>query len=239
MTETHVSIVEAVVDSPLPGATALEPELLERAVEDLNRLYRTHGLETARALGEYVVHAFFAGDLAAARRRARGHATWRALAGREDLLVSYSHLWACVQVLDQLRRLPADIGAALSVSHHRRLLALRDEEARARLAEAAVAEELTVRELEQRVAQERSGERRGRKPLPRLVKAVRALRRVDLGPELTSAEEVRALGEQEAAEVLAEIEGQLRALEDLRKRVLGGRGPEGGAEAGLGERESA
>lgn len=212
----------------LPGATELAPDLLDRAVEDINRIYRAHGLETARAIGEYVVTTFFAGDLDAALRHSRTHATWRALAGRDDLLVSYSNLWSCVQVLDQLHRLPEDIGAALSVSHHRRLLALRDEDARARLAEAAVAEDLTVRELEERIAAQRAetqvGERRGRKPLPRIVKAIRALRRVDLSDEVASQEEIGALREEQAAEVLAEIDGQVRALEALRERILGGRG---------------
>jgi hypothetical protein len=230
MTFTEAQSNDVTVDAAeqaLPGAAELAPDLLDRAVEDINRIYRAHGLETARAIGEYVVNAFFAGDLEIALRRSRSHATWRALAGRDDLLVSHSHLWWCVQVLDQLRRLPDDIGAALSVSHHRRLLALRDEETRARLAEAAVAEDLTVRQLEERVAarrtEEQAGERRGRKPLPRIVKAIRALRRVDLGGEVGSDEEVGALGDEEAAEVIAEIEAQLRALEALRERVLGGR----------------
>jgi hypothetical protein len=210
----------------LPGAAALAPELLDRAVDDINRLYRAHGLETARAIGEYVVATFFAGDLDAALGRARSHATWRALADRDDLLVSHSHLWSCVQVLEQRRRLPEGVGAALSISHHRRLLSVRDTEARARLAEAAVAEELTVRELEERVAAQRAaarvGERPGRKPLPKLVKALRALRRVELGA-LGSPDELGALRDEQAAEVLAEIEGQLRALEALRERVRGAR----------------
>jgi hypothetical protein len=211
----------------LPGAIELAPELLDRAVGDINRIYSAHGLRTARELGEYLVATFFAGDLDAALTRARAHVTWRALADREDLLVSHSHLWSCVQVLDQLRRLPADVGAALPLSHHRRLLALRDDGARARLAEEAVAEQLTVRELEQRVAAQRAAaqvrERRGRKPLPGIVKAIRALRRVELGAELASDEAVGALKADEADEVIAEIEAQLRALEALRARVLAGR----------------
>jgi len=228
MSTTIADCEDVTVDVALPGATELAPDLLDRAVEDINRIYRAHGLATARAIGEYVVTAFFAGDLDAALRRSRSHATWRALAGREDLLVSHSHLWSCVQVLDQLRRLPDDIGEALSISHHRRLLTLRDEEARTRLAEAAVAEELSVRELEARVAaqraEEQAGERRGRKPLPRIVKAIRALRRVELGGEVATEEEIGALREEQAAEVVAEIDEQMRVLEALRERVLSGRG---------------
>jgi hypothetical protein len=84
-----------------------------------------------------------------------------------------------------------------------------------------------VRELEERVAAQRSegpvAERRGRKPLPDIVKAIRALRRVELGAALASDEAVGALKAEEADEVIAEIEAQVQALEALRARILTGR----------------
>jgi hypothetical protein len=205
--------------------TDLEPDrdLLDRAVEHINGIYTAHGLRVARELGEYLVETFFGGDLDAAREQGRGHASWRALASRSDLLVSHSHLWSTVQVLDQLRRLPDDIGSSLSMSHHRRLLVVKDEEARAKLAKEAVAERLNVKQLEAKVSEQRAieqaGETRGRKPLPTFVKAIRALKKVDLTAEDLSAEMLEALPVGEADDLLQTIDQRIAALAELRARI--------------------
>lgn len=47
---------------------------------------------------------------------------------------------------------------------------------------------------------------------------------MELSDDVASDDEIGALREEQAAEVLAEIEEQLRALQALRERVLAGRG---------------
>lgn len=212
----------------LPGAARPDRRLIDHAVTHINRIYTARGMQMARELGEFVVQEFFGGDLGAAMERAGGHASWRGLASREDLLVSHSHLWSCVQVLGQLRRLPDAVGTALSVSHHRRLLVVKDEQTMARLAEEAVREGLSVKELEERVqaqrAREQRGERRGRKPLPGFVKAIHALRRVDLADGALTDEAVRALPPDESEALVETLSERIASLQAMRERIQAARG---------------
>jgi len=215
----------------LPAATEVDAALVDQAVADLNAIYASKGIETARALGEYVVDRFFGGDVDTATRfGASGarHRSFRALAERDDLHVSHAHLWVSVRVLGQLRQLPPDVASALPLSHHRRLLAIHDEETKVRLAEEAVRSGLTVKALEAEVAHARAqvatGAKRGRRPLPGWVKAVNALGRIEFRVEEVTAEMVEGLGEERGAEIVGTIEEAIRSLEELRGRIVGGRG---------------
>ncbi len=208
----------------LPGAAAADDALLDQVVADINRLHTAKGLELARALGEYLVGAFFGGSLDNFKVE-RSHASWRALAERADLQVSHSTLWYSVSILAQLRELPEEIGSALSVSHHRRLLPVRDAKAKQTIATKAVDQGLSVNQLEKLVAKqrnkERKGDRRGRRPIPDYLKSLRRLPR--LVEPLTSYEitaaDVEAAGVEQMQEVLGSLSEQLETLAAAKEEL--------------------
>lgn len=217
----------------LPGERQADVRLVERVVADLNRLYTRKGLETARALGEYLLAAFFNGDPAEFHRRGGSHLSFRELAGRTDLQMSSSFLWSCVAIVEQLRLLPADLVQALPLSHHKLLLPVRDEREKLELARQAIREGLTRRDLEGEIRRRRgassapeAGRRRpGRPPHPPLMRALSQVKRAlgaVLGDEWVSTGG-RGVPVARAEVLLDEIEGQLerleRALGALRARV--------------------
>ena len=67
---------------PLRGEATVDPRLLDEAVAEINRLHHTGGLELARAIGSYVVRAFFDDSLDTFNAASREHHTFRALAQR-------------------------------------------------------------------------------------------------------------------------------------------------------------
>ncbi len=73
----------------LPGADSIDGALLDRAVSELNQLYRTKGLETARAVAEVVIDVFFGGSLDNFKARSGSHISFAELKKRSDLQVSY------------------------------------------------------------------------------------------------------------------------------------------------------
>lgn len=212
--------------SSMPGAAEVDRALVDQAVRDLNQIYTTKGMETARAIGEYVVHHFFAGDLDAAARfgpSGERHLSFRALSQRDDLQVSHAHLWVSVKVLDQLRQLPAELADALPVSHHRRLLSVRDARTKLRLAKKAVEKGLTVRAFEAEVAKARAkelqGAPRGRKPLPAWQKAVNALGKLRFDPATLTDAELEALPPERSGALVSTLDAQIQALEALRAKL--------------------
>ena len=163
----------------LPGETELDPLSLDEVVADLNRIYTTQGMETVRIVGEYVLERFFEGDSEAFRQRSKKHVTFRQLAERDDLQMSYSFVWKSVAVVDQLRLLPLDVALSLPMSHHVALLPLKDATEKVRLAQAAADEGLGRDALLARVKAARlasgGASKVGRPPLPAFVKAFRRL----------------------------------------------------------------
>jgi hypothetical protein len=121
-----------------------------------------------------------------------------------------------VGVLQLYERLPADIRDQLGVSSLRRLLTVKDEDTRLQLATRAAREPLTVVGLEQAIAAQARSPRRGRKPLPAPVKAVRAaarqLDRVETG-------DLATLGGPAAQALLAELDATLATAHTLRDRL--------------------
>ena len=130
----------------LPGGTSVDDDILDRAVADLNAIYVTKGLETAVAIGEYVLDAFFDGDLTRARNTRKRHVSFRALGNRVDLLVSYSFISNALGVIEQIELLPGDVVGALTLTHHKLLLPVRDLGTKVKLARMAAAQELPTRD---------------------------------------------------------------------------------------------
>ena len=121
-----------------PGEAALDANLLDEAVEHINSIYVGKGLELAVAVGELVLERFFDGDPAAFADRGRKHVSFRALAKRDDLRMSFSHVWKSVAVVVQMRALPEGARDALSFSHQVLLLPVKDEKKKASLARRAL-----------------------------------------------------------------------------------------------------
>ena len=106
----------------LPAEASAVAPLDDDAVAELNRIYLTSWLETARGIGEYVLEAFSAIDPANFRQHSSGHLTFRELRKRDDLKVDWQFIWNAVAVVEQYCRLPRDVAEALTLSHHKLLL---------------------------------------------------------------------------------------------------------------------
>ncbi len=163
----------------LPGETSLDAALVAETVAAINATWRAGGLETARAVGALVVERFFGGDPANAHSRKRHHASFQAVAASPDLLLSASSLWYCVAVYEQYQQLPPEVADQLTVEHYRVLSHVADPAMRAALAEKTVSEGLTSKALALLTAETTAapddGVRRGRPPLPPVVKDLRHL----------------------------------------------------------------
>ena len=216
-------MTSAIVLAPnLPGGDALDADALTIAVREINRLHAAKGLETARAIGSFVLETFFDNDTANFRANGKKHVTFRELGEREDLQVSYSFIWNAVSVVDQLRLLPENIASVLPLSHHKLLLPVKDPEKKLKLATEAVEKGLGKRELEQKVkkvrAKETVGEKRGRKADPELLKTLRKITGVfdDLNVKRFTPERMRELGKQALAMRLS-LEKAHEKLDEVRR----------------------
>lgn len=174
------NVVSGSLEDSLPGQQSADDELIDRAVEELNRLHRESSLRLARRIGEYLLRTFFGGDLERFRRCSVSHVSFRRLASRDDLDFSASFLCTSVAVVEQCRQLPAAIAEQLPLSHHRLLIPVKDLELKTKLAHLAAREGLSKRQLGQKVRalRQRPGlVKRGRPALPETVKKLNQLRR--------------------------------------------------------------
>ena len=158
--------------SALPGELDADKDLLDQVVLDINRIYTEKGLETVLAMGQYVLDTFFDGKPAHFHARSGEHATFRELAARDDLHVSYATLWRAVSVVEQYGQFPESVARALPPTHHALLLPLKDEKKKAELARKAVDKGWTKQELEKEVKKVKGSSKAGRPALPRFVKTL-------------------------------------------------------------------
>lgn len=209
----------------LPGEGKVSAPLVDATVAELNRIYVTKGLETARAVGECVLDNFFDGDTAKFRERGNGHVSFRELGKREDLHVGWQFIYNAVAVVEQYKGLPTDLAEALPLSHHKLLLTVKDESAKVELAKAAVTQNLGKRELEVRVKEARgpddSASKAGRPPLPGFAKAVTALQKVVKTAEEDEVNEAcfAHFSKEQATVVLEEMDRHIAALAAVAERV--------------------
>ena len=210
----------------LRGEDDVDRTLLDDAVAEINRIHTAKGLELARAIGNYVLQAFFEDDLDAFGRAEKKHATFRALAQREDLQVSYATVWYSVAVLGQLRLLPENIGSALPMAHHKMLLPVKDPKTKVRLAKKAVEKHLTSREFAEEVKRAQAGEEKGSGGgRPRLPAFVKGLGRLKKAVAMAVSEEVEAetfarYEPERVQELVEELDAQIGTLQALRARVV-------------------
>lgn len=218
----------------LPGETETDRELLDQAVHDLNRIYTEKGLETVLALGQYILDTFFAGNPATFQARGSEHVTFRELAARDDLHVSYATLWRAVSVVDQMKQLPEPVARQLPPTHHAALLPLKDEKKKAELATKAVDKGWSKQELEREVRKVKGKSAAGRPPLPRFVKTVHHFGKLlqDADETFGDLEDVDDLDPQEAQALWQSVTGMKLKCEELQKalqrKVPGFERPDGG-----------
>ncbi len=208
----------------LPGADSIDGALLDRAVSELNQLYRTKGLETARAVAEVVIDVFFGGSLDNFKARSGSHISFAELKKRSDLQVSYQFVWNSCAVYDQLRLLPQDVVDALPMSHQKLLLPVKNQEQKVALAQAAVQENLGKRAFEERIKLVRKAEttsKAGRPALPAFAKAFTVVKRAVgiLGKGKIDQDSFVHFSKEEARAQLAEWEQQVGELAAVVARV--------------------
>ena len=155
---------EAALLARLPGAGAVDNELVSAAVAEINAAWHAGYLTSASQVGELVLNRFFGGDPANARSRRRKHASFKELAKHPDLQLGATTLWYCVQVYEQIPQLGEELAERLSLAHHRLLTHIQDMEQRRVLALRAADEGLTVRQLNDEIALARGGAPRAGRP---------------------------------------------------------------------------
>jgi hypothetical protein len=209
----------------MPGGAKLDLKLVDTAVTEINRLHREKKIEAVRAMGEYVVKMFFNDNFGHFHSHGRKHASFRALAKREDLSVGYVTIRNSVAFVEQLKVLPAKVTSALPFSHQVALLPLPTVEAKKELAEKAVEKEMSKRDIEQEVRKIRAkpGAKRapGRRPDPAFVVACRHLTKVVaiVNREAVSRADFTRFPVDNAEKLVAEAEKCLQTLTDAMDKA--------------------
>lgn len=127
-------------------AALVDERLLGEVVETVNGLVVREGLRATERLGRYLLETVFGGQRPKEEELGE-HPSWRALAGSSELRVAPSTLWFSVRTVEQLEQLSEEVGRALSPTHHRHLIGVRDLRRKRRLARRAVAEGWSARKL--------------------------------------------------------------------------------------------
>lgn len=210
----------------LPGEVEVDDGLLDDAVDELNRLYVIGGLQTALDMGSRILDLFFGGNVENYHEREKQHATYAALAEREDLKFSTSFLWYSVQVVEQLPALPPAAKEKLPLSHHRLLTHVKDGKTKKRLADKAITKGLSKRDLEVEIRKatkrQRTGATRGRKPLPAFAKGVSKIKKaIELATsELIDDRTFEHLALEDAKSLVDDLDMELGKLDVVKKKVL-------------------
>jgi hypothetical protein len=209
----------------MPGAGKLDQKLVDTAVVEINRLHREKKIEAVKAMGEFVVKTFFNDNFAHFHSHGRKHASFRALAKREDLSVGYVTIRNSVAFVEQLKMLPAKAATELPASHHRLLLPVASVEDKKTLAAKAMVEGLSARDLEQEVRKLRSksGAKRGpgRRPDPAFVVACRHLTKVVaiVNREAASKADFTRFPVDDAEKLVGDAEKCLKTLGDAMEKA--------------------
>jgi len=196
----------------------LDDDPVSTAVREINRIYATKTLETYIAIGKYVLDTFFEGDFTLFRSRGRSDPNMKALAARDDLMVSATTLWRSVAVLEQSRQLP----------RHLELLRVKDEEDKENLARSAVEEGMSrgrlAEEVREVLGDDEPGEPERPEPEERAPRAMKALAHVGRAVEHLAAVAdeggLEGIAEEEQREALKKLDEALAKLRRVRQ-VLG------------------
>jgi hypothetical protein len=202
---------------------APDEELVDEATTFIREAIRKTVERGMLEIGEYLFRKFFDADPDVVRQKSCKTASFRALLDRCDTLelpLGKTALYTAVSVAAMQHQLGAG-GTAfkqLPHSHQVALLPVRDPKKVEKLATRALSKKLPVRALREEVAEERAaateGEKRGRKPDPTLVKALKratAAFTVEGRLRQVTKAQVEELSEEQLGEV-KKMAAQLQAL---------------------------
>lgn len=211
----------------LPGELMLDIDLVERAVQELNRIHSRKGLEKAVAMAKWVVDNLFGGSIESWRAKRSQHRSLRRISKHPGLACSHSYLSKALAVLANLERLPQDLrGApALSLSHHYILSGAKDQALMVHLARTSVqrgwSREALSEELEQHPKCGKPLSGAGRPCLPAGVKELNRISKALAGLRLENLEERSLrdhLGSSKLEQMVDDVEGLLHVLRCERVR---------------------
>jgi hypothetical protein len=164
------------------GVRRIGPPSIDSVVQHLNRLHMAKSLETAKAIGEFMLEVFYDGDINAVRNQEHaGHVSLRKLARHPGLEVSYGFIAQAVGLVEHLKLLPKHLADQLNFSQHRALVPLRIAAVKVVLAQRAIDQRLTatqLREEVQKIAPDDGSKPKGRPPKSPASKISSALRAV-------------------------------------------------------------
>lgn len=213
------------VAANLPGEVAVDAALVAEAVQKVNQIYGDGARATAKAMGEYLLTTFFGGDLDGFRSKKTKHVSFKALADHKELKFAHSALWYSVELLEQMRTLPEEIGTALKMSHHRLLIPVKDAAIKAKLANEAVESRLSKRDFEKRIREvrleENDGNHLGRPVLPGWAKGIGTIKAAieAAGADEISGDSVFEHRREKAQSRLEEVEAATIMLSELKERL--------------------
>ena len=203
----------------LPGSGELDEALVARAAADISRIYEVNGLRTYLEVGRYILDTFFGGDARAFEERAGGHLSYRELAKQPDMPFGHDMLSKSVRVVDLVGRLPPEAASRLTMTHHIRLLSVRDTERRLELARQAADEQWTTRELEAKVRKEVKPAGSGRPRKPAVVKALTRISKA-LDAAVSEPFSQLELSDEVLAQQVDQIDRAILRLQELRHDLV-------------------
>jgi hypothetical protein len=218
--------ISLVVRPPQPMMILADPPI-GAVVAEVNRLHLQGGLQTARAIGQYLIDTCFGGDAARIHDKARHPHSFRELSQRDDLTVSATFLYYAVAVTEQMALLPADVVDTLSFTSQRALLAVPHVAEKTALARQSLQRGWTTRELQEVVKARAPSSNAGRPKTPDFVRALRLLDEAValLGDEAAWPSEFHRFRYYESSQAVDAAAGQVAALTAKIERMraaLGG-----------------
>lgn len=197
-----------VVTTMLPGQASADSELVDALAAQIRTTHRVGGVLTGLRIGQLVLDGMFDGNVDNFLAAEKGHESFRALAGRDDLGFSASNLWYMVAMHANVRLL-GDDAQKLDTSHHRLLVHVKDEDTRKQLAETAIEKDLTVRQLDELIKatkhREPDAPKVGRKPFAPALKQFTAIERSVDALKVVTADSVAGLSAEDGADLLARM----------------------------------
>jgi hypothetical protein len=218
--------VAELVPAPLPtSAETIDGALVDRAVSHIREVLASTVARGMDEIGRFLLHEFYGDDPELYfSANPNKHASLRTLIERcesMELPISRTLLGNALRVAAVTKQLPRSASFnRLPPSHRVELVRLRESDQLQRVADKALEGELTVQKLRALIKKEegrnKSTSKRGRKPVPEVVKAIenclRAVRDADTGKLLFRRADVAELNEEQHARAAT-------ALNSLEKRI--------------------
>ena len=192
--------------------------IVDAAIAQVSLLYHRGAISTIVAIGDYLLEALFANDVAlvASRDPRKSTAMRRLLERAGETPVSVHMLKRAIPIALQYRELPRKLAEQLPQSCHELLLLVGDVKEKERLVADAVARKLTVKQFDREVRKIRRKHAGGRIARPAVVRWAKEIARasaIELPLATLSATAVRALSAEDVIEAQAALHGAREAIE--------------------------